>query len=81
MVKCDEANHVCDKAQYKNASLWEKTKLILHLICCFTCRKYTKNNIKLTKVIKKSRIECLNKKCKESMKQELDRAIKEMQTN
>ena len=81
MLKCDEANHVCDKAQHKDASLWEKIKLHVHLVYCNACRKYTINNIKLSKIIKKSRIECLDKKCKEKMKLELDRAIKETETN
>ena len=77
MLKCDEANHVCDKAQYKNASLYEKIKLHIHLVFCRACRKYTINNIKLTKTIKKAHIECLDKNCKEKMKQNLDKAIKE----
>lgn len=81
MLKCDEANHVCDKSQYKNASLWEKIKLNLHLIYCRACRKYTKNNAKLTNTIKKANIECLDKKCKEKMKKDLDKAIKETQIN
>lgn len=77
MFKCDEAGHVCDKAQYKNASLWEKIILNLHLIYCYRCRKYSTNNTKLTKTIKKAHIECLDKNCKEKMKQNLNKAIKE----
>ncbi|PIA81176.1 hypothetical protein BFR04_15805 [Gaetbulibacter sp. 4G1] len=77
VIPCDEANHVCDKTQYKDATLWEKIKLNIHLIYCRACRKYTKNNTKLTKEIKKSKVECLDKKCKESMKKDLDHAISE----
>ena len=80
-IQCDEANYVCDKAQYKNASLWEKIKLNLHLIYCRACRKYSNTNTKLTTVIKNSNIECLDKKCKEKMKKELDQAIKETPIN
>ena len=50
-TSCDEANLTCDKAQYKEATLWEKVKLNLHLIWCSACRKYTKNNVKLTKLV------------------------------
>lgn len=80
ILPCDEANHVCDKTQYKEASLWEKIKLSIHLIYCKACRKYTSNNAKLTKVITKSEVECLDKDCKEAMKKTLDKAIIE-QTN
>ncbi|WP_418602562.1 hypothetical protein [Hwangdonia sp.] len=75
MMPCEEANHVCDKTQYKEATLWEKIILNIHLIYCRACRKYTKNNSKLTKKIKESKVECLDRKCKESMKKELNNAI------
>ncbi len=75
VIPCDEANHVCDKTQYKEATLWEKIKLNIHLIYCRACREYTKNNTKLTKKVKESKVECLDKKCKESMKKDLDKAI------
>lgn len=81
IFKCDEANHVCDKAQYKDASLWEKITLQIHLIYCNSCRKYTKDNMKLTSTIKKSDIKCLDHKCKENMKKELDKAIEDTSVN
>ncbi|WNH08109.1 hypothetical protein [Thalassobellus suaedae] len=77
VIPCDEANHVCDKTQYKEASFWEMIKLNIHLIYCRACRKYTKNNALLTKSITNSKVECLNKDCKEKMKQKLEKAIKE----
>ncbi|WP_445737751.1 hypothetical protein [Mariniflexile sp.] len=81
VIPCDEANHVCDKTQYKNATLWEKIKLNIHLIYCRACREYTKNNTKLTKTIKKAHIECLDKNYKEKMRLDLDSAIKEASIN
>lgn len=51
-LSCEEANHTCDKTQYKEATLWEKIKLNIHLAFCVACRKYTKNNTKLTKLVK-----------------------------
>ena len=68
-VSCDEANHVCDKTQYKEGSLWEKIKLNMHLIYCGACREYSKNNQKLTKVISESEVKYLDKEAKESMKE------------
>ena len=76
-MPCDEANHVCDKAQYKEATLWEKIKLNLHLIYCRACRKYTKNNATLTKTIQTSDVKCLDKKCKDTMKKGFEKALKE----
>ena len=50
-IPCEEANLVCDKTQYKEATLWEKIKLNIHLIYCKVCRKYTKTNTTLTKLV------------------------------
>lgn len=77
VIPCDEANHVCDKTQYKEATLWEKIKLNIHLIYCRACRKYTKNNTKLTKKMRESKVECLDKKDKESMKKDFQKALSE----
>ncbi|WP_242204883.1 hypothetical protein [Aestuariivivens insulae] len=77
VIPCNEANHVCDKTQYKNATLWEKIKLNIHLLYCRACREYTKNNTKLTKAITKSHVTCLDKTAKEKMKEDLNKAIKE----
>ena len=76
---CQNANHVCDKTQYKEATLMEKIKLTLHLIYCRACRKYTSNNQKLTKVVKDSKVECMNSKEKEALEVTLTDAIKEQQ--
>ena len=76
MISCDEANHVCDKTQYKEGTLLEKIKLNIHLIYCRACRKYTKNNALLTKTIKKADVVCLDKTCKEVMKKDFNKALK-----
>ena len=76
MVPCDEAHHVCDKSQYKESSIWERMKLYIHLIYCKTCRKYSRNNKKLSTTIHKAKVECLDKKCKEAMKLEFEKALK-----
>ena len=77
-MPCDEANHVCDKTQYKEATLWEKIKLSIHLIYCRACRKYTKNNTILTKILTTSNVECLDKKCKDAMKKDFEKVLKEV---
>lgn len=79
MIPCNEANHVCDKTQYKEATLWEKIKLNLHLLYCRACREYTKYNTKLTKSIKTSNVECLDKTARETMKKDFEKALAEQE--
>ena len=67
-LSCQEANHVCDKNQYKEAGFWEKVKLNIHLIYCKACRKYTSRNMKLTKSMRSSKVEVLDTSVKEKMK-------------
>ncbi|WP_459211034.1 hypothetical protein [Aquimarina rhabdastrellae] len=71
LLACDEANHVCDKAQYKEATLWEKIRLNVHLIYCRACRKYTKNNLKLTKLMKSPEVKTIDQRDKQAMKERL----------
>lgn len=74
-IPCDEANHTCDKSQYKEASIWEKIKLNFHLIYCRACRKYSKNNSKLTKLVQSKEVECLKDSEKRQIKTALDHEI------
>ncbi len=71
IVSCSEANHFCDKNQYKEASFWEKVKLNIHLIYCRACRKYTAKNMKLTKLVKSPKVISINRSDKEAMKERL----------
>ena len=63
-LECHEANHVCDKNQYKEAKFLDKLKLIIHLMYCRACRDYTKKNGKLTKLIKKNEAKTLDNDAK-----------------
>jgi predicted anti-sigma-YlaC factor YlaD len=67
-IPCSEANHNCDKSQYNEATLWEKIKLNIHLIYCRACRKYSKNNAKLTKMMHNSELEYLKSSEKDTLK-------------
>lgn len=72
---CDEANHTCDKTQYNEATFWEKIKLNIHLIYCRACREYTKNNARLTKLMRGKEVETMptsdKKNMQEAFKKEL----------
>jgi hypothetical protein len=76
-LECQEANHICDKNQYKEATFREKVKLTFHLIYCRACRKYTARNIKLTKLMKSPDVKIVNAKDKETLTQQLQHEIKE----
>lgn len=70
-VKCQEANHICDKSQYKEATFWEKVKLNIHLLYCRACRNYTARNAKLTKVINNPEVSSMPENDKSELKKQL----------
>jgi hypothetical protein len=74
-IPCEKANHICDKSQYKEASIWEKIKLNIHLIYCRVCREYTAKNQKLTKTIKKAKVKTLCHEDKGILKEKLHQGM------
>ena len=69
-MKCQEANHVCDKNQYKEAGFLDRIKLGIHLLYCKACRKYSSRNNKLSKVIQNSQLKTMDPKEKQKLKEE-----------
>ncbi|MFL0354034.1 hypothetical protein [Xanthomarina sp. GH4-25] len=67
-ISCDEAKHICDKAQYNEATPWEKLKLNLRYLWCQITRAYVKRNKKLSKAVESSKITCLKNSEKEQLK-------------
>jgi len=53
IISCDEATTICDKNQYKEASVYDKIKLNFHLLMCKYCLKYTKQNSIMTQIFGK----------------------------
>jgi len=76
-VNCEEANHFCDKNQYKEATFWEKIKLSIHLVYCKACRKYSTNNTKLTKLVKNPKVISIDQSAKDRMEEQLRKKISE----
>lgn len=70
-LECHEANHICDKNQYREASFWEKVKLNIHLIYCRLCREYTARNMKLTKRVKDPQVKAISTQEKNAIKERL----------
>ena len=80
-LTCDEATAICDKSQYKEASLWEKIKLSIHLFLCKKCGLYSKQNKVMSSCYQKLKdAECsktshLKQEEKEFMERELKTKI------
>jgi len=75
-ITCEEAQHICDKNQYGEATGWEKFKLGIRLAWCKITRAYSKNNNALTKCIEESHIEALKKDEFEDIKQQFENQLK-----
>lgn len=52
-ITCNEATEICDKSQYKEASVWEKIKLGTHLFLCKKCGLYAKQNKMMSVCLRK----------------------------
>ena len=74
-LECHEANHLCDKNQYKEAAFWEKVRLNLHLIFCRACRKYTTRNNKLTKAVKSPEVHSVSPSDKSAIKERIQQEV------
>ena len=74
-LECHEANHFCDKNQYKEATFWEKVLLNIHLIYCRACRQYTARNTKLSKAIKNPKVKTISVADKEALQEKLQREL------
>lgn len=74
-LECHEANHICDKNQYKEASFKEKIILTIHLIYCRACREYTKRNTQLSKLIRNPKVDSMNTTEKESLQQSFEKEL------
>lgn len=59
-ITCQEAHRICDKAQYGDATLWERIKLAIRLSWCRVSQAYTKRNIALTKAINEANVDALS---------------------
>ncbi len=70
-MKCQDANHVCDKSQYNEAGLWEKIKLTIHLVYCKACKKYSSRNKQLSNKIKASNIKLISQDDKNVLKEQM----------
>jgi predicted anti-sigma-YlaC factor YlaD len=75
-LPCEEANHVCDKGQYKEASFVEMIKLNLHLLYCKACRKYSSKNAKLTAILKREKPIQMQQDLKDALQKQIENQLK-----
>lgn len=71
MISCDKAALICNKAQYKEATSWEKFKLRFHLLVCKACAGFSKQNEQLTSICEKANLKALSEEQKGQMKEQL----------
>lgn len=74
-ISCDEAKHICDKAQYSEASFWEKIELNIRYSWCKFTRSYVKKNEQLTSMVKKSKVDCLSSRERHAIKTEFEKEL------
>jgi len=75
MINCEKASTICNKKQYKEATLLEQIKLSFHLLYCKTCSAFSKKNKKLTILCNKANLYNLSEQAKVKMKETIERNI------
>ena len=74
-ISCEEAFEICDKAQYNEATFWEKFQLNLRYIWCHLTKNYVTRNKKLTQTLKNAKVECLKTEEKQLLQQQFDNQL------
>lgn len=74
-ISCEQASRVCDKAQYKEASFWQKILMKLHHVLCAMCRIQSVRNKKLTKALVEADLKILSPDQKQLIKNRLQLEI------
>lgn len=75
-LSCEEAFAICDKAQYKEASFWERVRLFFRFSYCRMTRRYVSRNTKLTETLKNAKVNCLKTEERQALKAEFQRQLK-----
>ena len=75
MIFCEKAQRICDKSQYKEATLLEIIALRWHLLFCKLCSKYSVNNNTLSKLCNKANLHSLSEHQKECIKKEVSKNL------
>lgn len=74
-ISCEKAALICNKAQYREATLMETMKLKFHLLLCKNCPDFSKRNTRLTALCQKADLQSLTEEDKRRMKRLLKEAF------
>lgn len=74
-VSCEEAQHICDKRQYGEATGWERVKLAIRLSWCRITRAYSNKNNKLTEAMQKAEVNCLKNEERDKLKEQFEKEL------
>ncbi|KKO07827.1 hypothetical protein LCGC14_0051690 [marine sediment metagenome] len=69
MISCEKAANICNRHQYREATVWEKIQLKFHLTMCKTCAKHSAGNKKLTSLCNQAKLTVLSDEEKRKMKE------------
>lgn len=75
-ISCEEAFHICDKAQYGEATLIEKIKLNLRYFWCRFTKTYVNRNKKLTHAIKIANVQSLHQNERQQLLERFNQQLK-----
>ena len=74
-ISCPEAKRICDKAQYNEATWWERFRLGIRLLYCSVTQQYVKKNRKLTQLLEKEEVVCMKAQTKQQLKQQFEKEL------
>jgi len=78
-IDCEEAKHICDKAQYNETSWWELFRLNIRLLYCNVTKAYSKRNQKLSTLVTANKVDCMESQSKAELKVKFQEELKNHQ--
>lgn len=72
MISCEEAQVICNKKQYREASISERAHLMLHNLFCRGCLRFSRKNSRLTRMICRADLRSLSQEEKQRLKHQLE---------
>lgn len=68
MRNCKQAEIICTKIQYNEATFFEKIQIRIHVALCRRCKAFVKKNGELTSLCSQANLKTLQREEKEKMK-------------
>ena len=79
--RCEKTTKLCDKREYKEASLREIVLINLHVLRCKTCRDYSHKTVRFTQNLRKCSLKSLSQDQKHILKQQIDEELRNQSGN